>query len=133
MTPTTGKRHAVREDSLTRLPALPPRAYLRKPWFREAVTPGVSCLLLAPRTPFDDKESSLPMLTLITAAAVAAITYLASCRVWPYARCRSCYGAGTGSGSNRRRWNHCRACRGSGKRLRLGARLLTRKNRTEGS
>jgi hypothetical protein len=44
-----------------------------------------------------------------------------------YARCRTCTGKGTNAGSSRRRFGTCRRCEGSGRRERLGTRLIFRK------
>jgi hypothetical protein len=50
--------------------------------------------------------------------------YVISIFLWPYARCRSCRGSSTNIGSSHRRWGVCGRCGGSGKRVRLGARLF---------
>ena len=55
------------------------------------------------------------------------VTYVASCRIWPYAPCRSCDGSGRNPGSNRQRWGTCRHCDGRGKRERFGVRFAYRK------
>jgi hypothetical protein len=67
------------------------------------------------------------MLYLITfaAAVVLGVCYWLSCKWWPYGPCLRCVGhPGKNRGSNSRRWGNCRRCRGSGKRVRLGARLM---------
>lgn len=68
------------------------------------------------------------MPTLLAVGFVLVGLYFLSCRVWPNARCRPCSGTGRGAGSNRKRWNNCGTCGGSGRRLRLGARLFFRKH-----
>lgn len=67
------------------------------------------------------------MMTLILGAVVCAVIYRVSLALWPYTACRRCSGEGTNSGSNRKRWGNCRRCGGSGRRERLGTRLLRRR------
>lgn len=62
------------------------------------------------------------ILILIAAAAISYGGWRVSLRLWPYAPCRWCNGAGTSPGSNRKRLGRCRRCGGSGRRLRRGAR-----------
>ena len=50
--------------------------------------------------------------------------YLLLCLPWPYGPCLACRGhQGRNWGSNSRRHGHCRVCRGSRERLRLGSRI----------
>ncbi|OZM69891.1 hypothetical protein CFN78_28110 [Amycolatopsis antarctica] len=66
------------------------------------------------------------METVMLIAAVTA-AYLAMCALYPYAACSSaaCEG-GRLKAPNGKSWRNCRRCRGSGRRRRLGARLLGR-------
>lgn len=55
--------------------------------------------------------------------------YLLRCWTHPFGPCRSCKGRrGRKAGSTRRSWGRCRACGGSGERLRWGARLTGRRD-----
>jgi hypothetical protein len=55
---------------------------------------------------------------------VLGFGYYFSCRFWPYGPCFGCVGhGGRNRGSNSRRWGTCKRCRGTGRRIRLGARL----------
>lgn len=54
-------------------------------------------------------------------AVLGAVGYYVSLRIWPYADCGECNGG-------RKRRGRCRSCRGRGKRIRLGARLIYRKD-----
>ena len=50
--------------------------------------------------------------------------YLLLCLPWPYGPCLACRGhQGRNWGSNSRRHGHCRVCRGSRERLRVGSRI----------
>lgn len=55
------------------------------------------------------------------------ILYRISLALWPYTACRGCSGAGTNAGSNRKRFGDCGRCGGSGRRDRLGTKLLSRR------
>ncbi|HVB45262.1 MAG TPA: hypothetical protein VNF47_21510 [Streptosporangiaceae bacterium] len=46
--------------------------------------------------------------------------------LWPFTACWRCQGGRRNPGSNARRWGKCRACGGSGERMRFGARTLHR-------
>ncbi len=61
---------------------------------------------------------------LLAIGLVVIVAYLASCRIWPYARCLACLGSRRNPGSNSKRHGRCRACRGTGERLRIGTRLI---------
>jgi len=64
-------------------------------------------------------------LTVVIVLAVAAVVYLVSCQLWPFGPCAACSARrGRGAGSNERRWNQCRRCKGSGQRMRIGKRLI---------
>lgn len=67
------------------------------------------------------------MITLILVAAVLAVAYRVSLALWPYTACGRCAGSGRNAGSNRRRWGACRVCGGSGRKERLGVRVLNRR------
>jgi hypothetical protein len=63
---------------------------------------------------------------LVVVALVLIAAWVVSLLLWPFARCGRCEGSGTSPGSSGKRWGDCRRCGGSGKRLRLGARLVRR-------
>lgn len=66
-------------------------------------------------------------LALALVLVLAAAAWLVRLRYWPYGPCRACEGRrGRGIGSSRQAWSHCQKCRGSGERLRPGARLWAR-------
>ena len=69
------------------------------------------------------------MLEVLVLAAVIAGGYWGSLRLWPWRPCRRCDGGGRNAGSNRRRFGTCPACGGSGRKLRLGARMIERRKR----
>lgn len=59
--------------------------------------------------------------------AAVAVVWLVRLWLWPYGPCSRCRGRrGRGFGSTRTAWSRCRACGGTGERLRPGARLFTR-------
>lgn len=66
------------------------------------------------------------MLQLLIIAAIAAGCYLVSLKPWPWTYCRRCQGGGRNPGSSRKRFGLCRACDGTGRKKRLGARILER-------
>lgn len=66
------------------------------------------------------------MVFLIAPAGGIALAagYYFSCKWWPYGPCLGCIGhPGRNRGSNARRWGTCKRCKGTGKRIRLGARI----------
>lgn len=52
------------------------------------------------------------------------IGYYVSLRIWPLTSCRRCAGTGKNAGSNRKRFGRCGKCKGTGRKLRLGTRVL---------
>jgi len=68
-----------------------------------------------------------PLALLALAALAAAAGYLLTCAVWPFTACPRCRGTGKArspfAGTT---WRSCRACRGTGTRLRVGRRMLNR-------
>lgn len=64
------------------------------------------------------------MVVLVLLVLVVAAGYLISLRLWPFTYCRRCGGNRRSPGSNRKRFAMCRGCGGSGRRIRLGARLM---------
>lgn len=63
-------------------------------------------------------------LIALLAIIVLAVGYYLSCRWWPYGPCLGCIGhQGRNRGSNSRRFGTCKRCKGSGKRIRIGARI----------
>jgi len=66
---------------------------------------------------------------ILVIAAIGAVSYYVSLRLWPYRRCRRCDGGGRNAGSNAKRFGRCGRCGGSGRELRLGARMHTRRDR----
>lgn len=65
-------------------------------------------------------------LVALAIIVLAVLGWLASLWLWPYAPCRKCGGEGTSAGSNRKRFNMCRKCRGSRRRERFAARYVNR-------
>ena len=59
---------------------------------------------------------------LVIFTALITVGYLASCVIWPYKACRGCRGYGQTSGPFGG-IRLCRACDGTGLRLRLGRRV----------
>lgn len=57
------------------------------------------------------------------AAALWAAGYVIACRIWPFAACRKCDGAGRFRSPSGKAWRHCRRCKGSASRLRYGVRV----------
>jgi hypothetical protein len=49
--------------------------------------------------------------------------YFASCLIWPYTRCGRC-SSGKHHSPTGTAWRNCRACGGSGRKVRLGRRLF---------
>jgi len=64
---------------------------------------------------------------VLLVALVLVVGYYASLRIWPETFCRKCEGGGRNAGSTRQRFGRCRACGGSGRKPRLGTRMLTRR------
>ncbi|SCF33978.1 hypothetical protein [Micromonospora mirobrigensis] len=69
------------------------------------------------------------MVTLVLLASLAlagyALSYLALCYAKPFGRCRRCKGAGQRPGLIiRRLTRECRRCGATGKRVRVGRRLI---------
>lgn len=54
------------------------------------------------------------------------VVYLASCAIWPYTACNRC-DAGKHHSPSQKNWRHCRRCKGTGRRRRVGHRVLNRK------
>ena len=50
--------------------------------------------------------------------------YAAVCARWPLARCRACHGSGKSPSPSGKAFRRCPRCKGSGERLRFGARLF---------
>jgi len=55
-----------------------------------------------------------------------AVLWLARLWLWPFGPCRWCRGRKTNPGSTRRRFGSCPRCKGSGMRVRFGARMVRR-------
>lgn len=55
--------------------------------------------------------------------AVLAAVYLLGCVIWPYRPCPRCRGGKSRSPSGRA-WRDCGRCGGTGRRIRVGARLF---------
>jgi DnaJ-class molecular chaperone len=66
------------------------------------------------------------MAAILIGAVIVAAGYYVSLRIWPYRPCKRCSGGGRNAGSNRKRFGTCGRCGGSGRALRLGARMLNR-------
>lgn len=55
--------------------------------------------------------------------ALLIVGYATACLIWPYAPCGRCQ-SGRHSSPSGEYWRKCRRCGGSGKKIRLGRRLL---------
>ncbi|MBT0771363.1 hypothetical protein KIH74_20665 [Kineosporia sp. J2-2] len=64
-----------------------------------------------------------PTLALALTSTLVTLGYVLACRIWPYANCWKCSGAGRFRSPSGRAWRLCRRCSGSGARLRIGRRL----------
>lgn len=62
------------------------------------------------------------LIATLTLTAMTSI-YALACWVFPFGRCRRCSGGGIGKTLIMRRLRACRACHGSGRRLRIGRRV----------
>lgn len=51
--------------------------------------------------------------------------YVIACAIWPFGSCGKCGGGGRFLSPSGRAWRHCRRCKGSGARVRLGRRVWT--------
>lgn len=59
-------------------------------------------------------------------ALAAAVGYIVTCVVWPFAACRKCRGEGKfRSWFGGESWRRCGRCKGSGERVRVGRRAWT--------
>ncbi|HET9969818.1 MAG TPA: hypothetical protein VFQ68_16405 [Streptosporangiaceae bacterium] len=67
------------------------------------------------------------MAAVLVVALVLGAAYVVSLKIWPETYCRRCEGGGRNAGSNRKRFGRCRACGGSGRKPRLGTRMITRR------
>lgn len=67
--------------------------------------------------------------TILAIAAVMAVTYYISLRLWPMRNCSRCRGSGRSAGSTAKRYGRCRKCGGTGRRLRPGARRINQSRR----
>jgi hypothetical protein len=61
----------------------------------------------------------------LVAAVVGGVWYAVACWWWPYAACGKCGGGGRFTSPSGRAWRNCRRCQGTGRRVRVGRRLLT--------
>jgi DnaJ-class molecular chaperone len=66
------------------------------------------------------------VLLLAALVAAAVVGYLAACRIWPYANCGRCSGSGKSGSPTRKTFRKCPRCKGTGRRTRIGRRLLDR-------
>jgi DnaJ-class molecular chaperone len=62
----------------------------------------------------------------VLAGTVWVAGYVIACRIWPYANCRKCEGAGKFRSPSGKAWRNCRRCKGSGSRVRYGRRVWTK-------
>ncbi len=60
---------------------------------------------------------------LAVAALVALVCYLVVCRIWPFVPCRWCEGSKRYRQPRGKAWRDCPHCHGSGRKVRLGARI----------
>jgi hypothetical protein len=56
----------------------------------------------------------------------AGACWTVSLYAWPYRPCWKCSGRGRNKGSNKRRFGTCTRCGGTGRRRRIGTRLVHR-------
>ena len=64
-------------------------------------------------------------LALLGALALGAVGYYYACKTWPYGPCVRCLGhPGRIMSPGGKHWRTCKRCRGSGRRTRLGARIM---------
>jgi Zn finger protein HypA/HybF involved in hydrogenase expression len=61
---------------------------------------------------------------LVLAAAGALALYLVTCRIWPYGNCRRCHGSSKLHSPTGRSFRPCPRCKSTGRRLRIGRRVL---------
>lgn len=64
------------------------------------------------------------ILAATATALLVAAAYLVFCYVSPFARCSRCGGLGRRTGRILRASRPCRRCRGRGRRIRVGRRLV---------
>jgi len=64
------------------------------------------------------------MVVLVLLLIVVVGGYLVSLRLFPLTYCRTCGGSRRSPGSSRKRFAMCRSCGGTGRKRRLGARLM---------
>ncbi len=69
------------------------------------------------------------MVVLIVVALACGLGYYVSLRIWPETFCRRCNGGGRNAGSSRKRFGKCGRCGGTGRKPRLGTRMLERRTR----
>ena len=64
--------------------------------------------------------------TVVVVLAVLAVIWLV--RLWwhPFGACGRCDGSGKNLGSTGKRYGHCRKCKGTGRRQRLGSKQVQR-------
>jgi DnaJ-class molecular chaperone len=67
--------------------------------------------------------------TVLVIAAVVAVGYYFSLRIWPERKCRRCSGSGRKFGSTPDRFGRCKKCGGNGRERRPGARMLDQRRR----
>jgi hypothetical protein len=63
-------------------------------------------------------------LVLALAAITVASGYAVAAWIWPYTNCLKCHGDGKLRSPSGRMWRRCKRCGGTGRRLRLGRRVL---------
>lgn len=73
----------------------------------------------------------LSPLGVAVVVAIGAAVWFLRLWLWPFGRCRWCRGSKTNPGSTKRRYGKCPRCKGSGQRVRFGARLVHRAMRRE--
>lgn len=69
------------------------------------------------------------VLLLAAAALIGLLAWAADVAINPRAKCRACDGSGHHWLSRDKAWGDCKACGGSGKRLRFGAQWVRPKLR----
>lgn len=65
---------------------------------------------------------ALELLALAATAWLAVYAFAAW--VWPFTACRKCHGGGKLRSPSGRNWRRCKRCGGTGRRLRLGRKIV---------
>ena len=64
-----------------------------------------------------------PRLLLASAALAWALGYIVACAIWPFGDCFTCHGTAQRRSPTGKAFRTCRACKGTGRRVRIGRRI----------